>query len=89
VSRFFIGEIYGRGAGLGRDLAVGAILGVGVSLGVVVGVIVGVGVALAVAVAVDDGAGLPQYLAPVLVAALKPATCPPHTIISSPLHIAE
>ena len=62
-------------------------MAVGVAVGVIVAV--GVGVELAVAVAVGDGDGWPQYLAPVLVAALKAATCPPHTIISLPLHIAE
>ena len=42
---------YGRGAGVGRDLTVGATRGVGLGLGVAVAVGVGVGVAVAVGVA--------------------------------------
>ena len=52
---FFIGKIYGRGAGLGRGLGAGLDLGVGVDLGVAVGVAVEVGVAVAVGVGLACG----------------------------------
>jgi hypothetical protein len=55
---FRLSEIYGRGGGVGRGLAVGPDLGVGVGRGVVVAVAVAVAVGLAVGVAVAVGVGV-------------------------------
>ena len=90
MSVSFIDTSYGRGGGVGRDLAGGVLLGVGVGLGVAVGVSVGVGLGGRVAVAVAVGVGVggvncAQYLPPVLV--VKGAI-PPQMIISVPVHTA-
>ena len=70
-------------------------VGVGVGVGVDVAVAVAVGVAVAVAVAVGVGVGVgvgldidAQYLPPVLKYGGLVPSCPPHTIISSPVHTA-
>jgi hypothetical protein len=74
---------YGRGAGVGRDLAVGATRGVGLGLGVAVAV--GVAVTVAVAVGVGVALGCAQYLPPV---SKKLPLYPPQTIISLPVQTA-
>ena len=77
-----LGEIYGRGGGVGRGLTDGPPLGVGVVRGeaVAVAVAVAVGVAVGVAVAVGVGVGVPPPLT-----AAKISTRPqPYTLFGGP-----